>query len=150
MAKYVLLQFDEDRQADDFVEQIQKNGSAIMDDHGGGVWSVSATVRAVFKKPTKFCDCKGVKNRGFTRGKKFGWWVCAQCGKPTPAWAAGAHWFMALGKNLLPVDNRAPEYRGDGVFARHYGPCTECGTTLVCETGMVQAKVWCPKCEAHR
>lgn len=147
MAKYVLLSFDDDKAADEFVQRFTDDVQERATYQRIGIY---AFVRAVYKKPTKFCECTGVKNRGFTRGKKFGWWVCAQCGKPTSAWAAGAHWFLALGKNLLPVDNRAPEYRGDGVFARHYGPCETCGTTLMCEIGMAQAKVWCPTCEVYK
>lgn len=149
MAKYVLLAFDDDKEADKFIEQTQR-AHGIYDDEGGGHMSYACDVRGVYRKPTKFCDCKTTKHRGFTRGKKYGWWVCSQCGKPTVGWGRGDHWFLALGKNLLPVDNRAPEYRGDGVFARHFKKCEGCDGTLVCEVGHAQTKVFCPQCEEWR
>lgn len=147
MAKYVMLRFEDDKEADILIEAVQSGDVSKLDTV---LQFGSAFVRAVFKIPTKFCECTSVKNRGWTRGKKYGWWVCSICHKPSKSWGTGHHWFLGLGKNLLPVDNRAPEYRGDGVFARHHSPCETCGTTLISEMGMAQAKVWCPKCEVYK
>jgi hypothetical protein len=110
MAKYVLLAFDDDKKADEF---LQKNflGSEYVDYESAEVW---ATLRAVFKKPTQFCQCTAIKHRGWTRGKKFGWWVCSQCKKPSRQWAHGDTWYAALGTNLLPISEEAPENRGPG------------------------------------
>lgn len=147
MAKYVLLNFEDDDAADQFVKDCTDYPDApiltpVQENE------VKAFVRGVWKKPTKFCDCRGggMKNRGFTRGKKFGWWVCTKCKKPTVGWARGEHWFLALGKNLLPISQRAPEYRGDGIFARHFKACEGCGSTLVTEIGHADTKIWCPTC----
>lgn len=103
MAKYVLLAFDSDTEANEFVEAVQDRTSRE-----------EFTVRGVWKKPTKFCECTSgnIKQRGWTRGKKFGWWVCDRCHKPSKAWAQGDVWYNSLGTNLLPVSHEAPEYRG--------------------------------------
>lgn len=145
MAKYVLLAFDDDAQADAFVKTTQENGLVVNE--GESVFKFYVPlIRAVFKRPTLYCTCKYNKNdRGFTRGKKYGWWVHS-CGKPTKAWARGEHWFLSLGKNLLPVTPQAPEYRGTGVFGNHFKPCDVCGTRLSTEIGHADAKVWCGTC----
>jgi hypothetical protein len=149
MAKYVLLQFDDDGEADKFIETVQHDGG-IFDGDGGGVWSIKTFVRGVWKKPTKYCDCTGnMKSRAFTRGRKYGWWVCDKCGKPTPAWARGDHWFLALGRNLLPVDDGAAEYRGDGVFGRYRKECPHCHSACLATVGHGTTTVWCNKCEKY-
>lgn len=120
MAKFVLLQFDDDAQADRLVQALQEWPEAI--DISGQVTAaepewyhiVGVKLRGVFKKPTKFCECKSLKNRGFSRGKKYGWWVCSQCKKPTIAWSRLEGIYGFLGFNLLPRSAVAPEYRGDG------------------------------------
>lgn len=145
MARYVLLAFDDDKVADVFVEAMQTSQR-----DGMPTVPQRTDVRGVYKKPTKFCDCHGIKKRGFFRGPKWGWWVCSQCGRPTVGWGRGDHWFLALGKNLLPVGGMATEYRGDGVFARSFKPCSECGNTLVAEVGHATTHVYCPQCEAWR
>lgn len=86
MAVYVLLAFDDDQVAKDFVLETYIMGEI--------------TVRAVYKKPVQFCKCN--RTSGWTRGKRFGWWVCADCGKPGEAWGKGFVWYTALGTNLLP------------------------------------------------
>jgi hypothetical protein len=110
MAKYVLLAFDDDAEADQFVEDIQ--GEAVLawtPDRQGH--TVHAQVRGIYKKPTKFCQC-GSKTKAYGRSRKYGWWCCADCGKPKEAWATGDHWHGAIGTNLLPLSDAAPEYRG--------------------------------------
>jgi hypothetical protein len=155
MAKYVILAFDSDDEADKFVEETQAQQAVWV----GGTdcpcypdegTELKCDVRGVFRKPTKFCSCTSVKSRGFSRGRKYGWWVCSQCGKPTVGWGRGDHWFLALGKNLLPISNVAPEYRGDGVFARHFKKCPVCDNTLVTEMGVGTTKVYCPQCNEWR
>jgi hypothetical protein len=147
MAKYVLLSFDDDKLADEFVQQFTDDVVERAKYERTGIY---AYVRGVYKKPTKFCTCVGIKKRGFTRGKKYGWWVCDQCKKPTVGWGRGDHWFLALGKNLLPVGGNAPEYRGDGVFARHFKECSVCNNTLMTELGHATTHVWCPQCQEWR
>jgi len=119
MAVYVLLAFDDDDQAHTLVEDMLRTPYAdILTPSQEN--NVHATVRGVWKKPTLFCDpsdghlkSKGKFSHSFSRGKKYGWWVCAQCGKPREAWARGNAWYTALGTNLLSKEI-APEYRPPG------------------------------------
>lgn len=119
MAVYVLLAFDNDEDArtlvQDMLEYPDRNILTPAQEN-----DVHATVRGVWKKPTVFCECrveravKGKTTSGWTRGKKYGWWVCAKCGKPAEAWARGDSWYTALGTNLIPQCEIAPEYRPAG------------------------------------
>lgn len=119
MARYVLVAFDDNEKADQFVAACQNTGVvAAVTLTDTSLTHFAPEVRAVYMKPTLFCDCTvDKKGRGFTRGKKYGLWVHSACGKPTRAWARGEHWFQALGKNLLDRTPQAPEYRGDGDFS---------------------------------
>jgi hypothetical protein len=147
MAKYVLLQFDHDEEADEFCQRFTEDVEERAKYQRVGIY---AYVRGVFKKPTKFCECIGdMKKRAFTRGRKYGWWVCTKCGKPTPAWARGDHWFLALGRNLLPVDDSASEYRGDGVYGRYRKECPHCHSSCVATQGHGTCTVWCNKCQKY-
>jgi hypothetical protein len=104
----VVLEFENEALAKQFVK------AALEDDIYAslGEWLEDATrlrtfVIGVFKKPTKYCDPgdghRGKKTSGgWTRGKKYGWWVCGICGKPTERWANGSLWPYSLGFNLLP------------------------------------------------
>lgn len=61
---------------------------------------------AVFKAPTKFCNPsdghRGKKTEaGWTRGMKYGWWVCGKCKKPTTQWASNLNAVLGAAKNLL-------------------------------------------------
>ncbi len=112
MAVYVLLQFDDDQEAHDFVSGVLQYKATFVPEVDPGTVSFEyyysreqkAKVWGVFKKPTQFCQSHGGKktSQAFTRGLKYGWWVCAVCKKPTPKWASGAQWFSVLGTNLLP------------------------------------------------
>ena len=77
MARYVLLEFDKDEDAEAF------SGLIIQDKDTPGV---AMRVRGIFKKPTLFCECadKGDKS---VRGEKWGWWLHRKCGKPK-----AGHW----------------------------------------------------------
>lgn len=103
MAKYVLVAFESDSDADKFVAAAKVYAA----DEKTNMSEVFGYVSAVYKKPTKFCECKG-HSGPYTRGKKYGWWVHARkgCGKPTRWWADGQHWFVVLGNNLLAAAGR--------------------------------------------
>lgn len=112
MARYVMLQFESDEDAINFVEYIQ---DSKPDKDGWEKLLVSighSLVRGVWKKPTLFCQCTSIKRRGWTRGKKFGWFVCSECKRPSLQWAKGDAWYVSLGTNLLPISDEAPEHRG--------------------------------------
>lgn len=67
MARYLLVQVDENDKADRLREKLD----AV---HG-------LTVVGMFAKPTMFCECE-VKSDYSVRGKAKGWWVCPECRKP--------------------------------------------------------------------
>lgn len=101
MAVYVLLSFDKDQDAKDFVKKMIDNIEPVVVDQ--------AEVRGVWQKPTMFCKSgdghRGKKTEaGWTRGRKYGWWVCGKCGKPTDLWGRGGSWESTLGTNLLPQE----------------------------------------------
>ena len=78
MAKYVLLEFDDDNEADEFVRVVP--GLYHIDAHS----LQSFKIVGEFKKPTSFCQCTPEQKRGVfgARGSKFGWFVCGRCKKP--------------------------------------------------------------------
>jgi len=107
MAVYVLLQFDHDDAAKVAVKDILEHKGTtqvIRTDKEETIQTALCTVWGIFQKPTKFCTCEGGKKTasGFTKGKKYGWWICSKCMKPTALWASGRQWFSVLGTNLLP------------------------------------------------
>lgn len=123
MARYILLAVDDNDAAQKLVDMIEKwdntieiatNPEATIAEDVA-LEQISVFVRGMYAKPTIFCSCAMNKNSSFTRGKKYGWMVHAQCGKPRRAWAEGHDWFAHLGVNLLPVSTSRPEYRGRGM-----------------------------------
>jgi len=77
MSRYVLIECEDDAQADNLVSQInkaQENGKQLR-------------VAGLYARPNTWCGCpfqiEGV-NRPVIRGKRFGWWVCGWCNKPRP------------------------------------------------------------------
>lgn len=66
-------------------------------------------VIGLFKKPTKFCDPsdghRGKKTQsGWTRGTKYGWWVCAKCKKPSEGWGNNLSAVLSAARNLLVTE----------------------------------------------
>lgn len=107
----VVVEFDDDGDAKEFVrlalEEAGVKGDMNSEYWTDGVKILGAIISAVYKKPSKFCTpddghLKGKGSRSFTRGRKYGWWVCAVCGKPTKKWARGDIWHFSMGYNLLP------------------------------------------------
>jgi hypothetical protein len=88
MAKYVLLHFEDDDEADEFVQRFTDDVEERSRYMRVGIY---ADVRSVYKAPTKFCSHGGASGP-FTKGRKFGWWVhaVAGCMKPTTGWVTGA------------------------------------------------------------
>lgn len=123
MARYVLVEFDDNDEADNFV-QILNGGD--FDGHTATASPGSMRVRAVWFKPTKFCDCKDISN-GEGRGKKYGMWAHKTCGKPRKG--VCQHPRNLLEPADMPVKYRAeylgiyePSERGGLAFERGEGP----------------------------
>ena len=127
MAVYVVLDFDEDVDAMEFVKaemngrvqiiydnknictcthhidgQHYDNCAVWKDENAKRNFELSAKTVAVIKKATVFCHC--TKREGWTRGRNFGWWVCSNCGHPTEAYASLNTWASFMGSNLLPPE----------------------------------------------
>jgi hypothetical protein len=88
MARYVLLEFSDNKEADLFTVAIgQAGGVFFSSDSGTGVGAygyidpTKVRARAVFAKPTGFCECPTLSDNS-SRGKKWGWYVCVKCKKP--------------------------------------------------------------------
>lgn len=95
MARYVVIRFEDNKAAEDFVDQ-QKAADGVFGDQ--------ETV-ALIPAPTLFCEDPfsqhGNKKAGYFRGKKYGWWVCSICGKPSRLWGSNYRAVVGAGKNLL-------------------------------------------------
>lgn len=77
---FVLLSFNDDEVAKEFV----RDQLAIEELDGG---EGGHKVEGIYKKPTLFCNIMDPihgsrRITGFTKGQKWGWWVCAVCKKP--------------------------------------------------------------------
>jgi hypothetical protein len=65
-----------------------------------------AEIVGLFKSPTKWCDPsdghRGKKtDAGWTRGLKYGWWVCGKCKKPSWAWSQSLNAVLGAAHNLF-------------------------------------------------
>lgn len=104
MAMLVLLSFEDDNMALTLVEDILNNPeSRILTPAQEN--DVAGKVEALYKMPTMWCPShSGLKKTeaGFTKGIKYGWWVCAHCGKPRKmAWDNMLKNETSLGYNIL-------------------------------------------------
>lgn len=118
MARYVLLAFESNVEAETFVNAVPIEGGVFFigsDGHFNNVTVEKTRVRGLWAKPTKMCECPNTVLRNFVRGPKFGWYSCAKCSGTHPGWARGEHLYQSLGKNMLPVSAEAPEWRGEGI-----------------------------------
>lgn len=87
MARYIVVEFGDNAEADAFVDQINEECSKRR--KAGNPFT--RRIAGIFVKPGKTCECSGrnrgnfgVKNFAFgiALGAKFGWWVCTNCNKP--------------------------------------------------------------------
>lgn len=80
MARYVLVSFEKDDEAETFTKWIRKDadGPQVVP----SFWN--AQLEGVFQQPTKFCECTPEERRGTVgaRGAKYGWFVCGKCKRP--------------------------------------------------------------------
>ena len=108
MAKYVVLSFDDDSDADNFLEYALSGcvASLHVDSAPDDPQTHDAQVVGVFKQPTIFCRCPGGAGRihAWTLGQKWGWWVCKNCKRPSEATAGPLQQMRCVvsqAKNLL-------------------------------------------------
>lgn len=75
MSKYLLIEFDDDAQADALRAQIDAATAK----------GKKFRVVGLFARPRRWCSCYVVKTNmrdRLVRGKKFGWWTCVECKRP--------------------------------------------------------------------
>lgn len=116
MARYVLIAFEDDNAAEEFVAAAPVPGGVFImgtDTHFKNLPEV--TIRGMWQKPTLLCECPPGPKRDYARSTKRGWYICRQCTRTHPGWARGEHLYQSFGTNLLPVSATAPEWRGSGV-----------------------------------
>lgn len=89
MAMSVVLVFEKDSEAIDFAL--------------ANVETTGREVKGLYKHPTLFCNCTSGKKIqiAFTKGLKYGWWVCAQCRKPRRMYWENIWKDPGIGKNLI-------------------------------------------------
>lgn len=94
--RIVLLEMSAD-DVEDFVTTVHEHGEVFS--WGNGDAGIKASIEAVVARPMAWCKCniqpesRGSRRRrlaakresGWHRGGTFGWWVCAQCNKPSRA-----------------------------------------------------------------
>lgn len=102
--RYVVLAIEDNDIAQQLCDEVAESSSKGMPFVPQG-----ASVIGMFAVPTKYCDPsdghRGKKTEaGWTRGKKYGWWVCGACKKPTRAWALNLNALMSSARNLLNGD----------------------------------------------
>lgn len=98
MAKYVLVEFEDDEKADNFVYLL---------DMGFLPTSGDGRVRGVYKKPTLFCECPEEtrdKSGRSLRGSKYGWWVKSCCGRPLKGGAQNPYNQLDKEAGILPIN----------------------------------------------
>ncbi len=114
MARYVLLAFEDNGDAEALVAAIQNRGAkgiylAVPHPSLEGQYSVhspyggNVDVRAMFMKPTQFCECTNPGDKS-AKGKKWGLWIHSVCGKPKKS-----HWQHP--RNLLEPEKLDPRER---------------------------------------
>lgn len=79
MARYVLIEFDDNNEADNFVAMLRQ-AEGVTDGEGK---TSGLKVRAVYFKPTQFCEHKAIERGERTvKGEKWGLRICPLCYKP--------------------------------------------------------------------
>ena len=116
MARYVVLEFEDNTEADAFVEAFKNRlvyhavPETTLEDRANYRMVTNekaASVVGYFMRPMIPCTCPpSAKGRqiGYSRGTKYGLWVHASCGKPNRLQLEAWGRFLGLGRNLLSDD----------------------------------------------
>jgi hypothetical protein len=114
--RYVVLAIEDNEAAQRLTEEMQ-----TVETHGYPFVPQGASIAGMFAVPTKFCDDEPAGHRGkktqagWTRGKKYGWWVCGSCKKPTKAWGTNLNSLLSSCVNLLAPNHIIGAARAVGV-----------------------------------
>ena len=110
MARYVLVEFENDEQADKLRQMIEAQTRA------GKPYRIAG----IFARPKTFCRCPtptGYHKNQIVRGSKFGWWVCVVCKKARKGSHNANNLIAAVDTDEMPGENpmRGYEYRVDNI-----------------------------------
>lgn len=115
MARYVVLYFKDNAQAETLLEDWNDALETSSQDEDGNVRvelltpeqenNVECNIVGFVAAPTVFCDPtdghrKKKTQSGWTRGKKYGWWVCGICKKPSLIWGHSYRAVISAARNL--------------------------------------------------
>jgi hypothetical protein len=109
VAKYLVLEFEDDKDADGLVEGLNAVGYILSASENSSMWKSYPIIAGVFKKPTMFCECPPSNNPKSVRGAKWGWWLHKDCGKPRKG---NTHHPRNL---IIPKEARGTDYLYIGV-----------------------------------
>lgn len=93
MARVVMVEFQDNKEAERFVERLTQDQLK-----GKGRRAIG-----LIPTPTQFCECDPA-TRKCGRTTKFGWWVCLECKKAQPGWQSPVN---LLQPNLVSVKEQS-------------------------------------------
>src|SRR5690348_2365887 len=108
MARYVVLSFDDNEEAERFTRDVQAYNQG--------------TVEGIFAKPTLFCPgsgaggcAQGKRYRAWVQGQKWGWWVCTVCHRPSGAMSEEKRMRATIsqGTNILALSQEETASEGE-------------------------------------
>lgn len=111
MARYVLIEFDDNNDAETFVKAVEEvqgilvttQHPKIPDQYGVVKPSHDYRIRGLYAKPTRFCECSDVLFNERRKGAKLGWYVHPTCGRPVRgSWQWPRN--LLLPQETLPAD----------------------------------------------
>lgn len=85
MARAIVLTFEDNAEAEDFIEVFNRSRRQERFEGKGAQLELMVAIPTVFCEHSGSGGCRpsGKKYGGWARGKKWGWWCCAICGKPS-------------------------------------------------------------------
>jgi hypothetical protein len=90
MARLLVINIDDNETAKAVIDAVMDIQGRPADAYmiGPMLGASGATLEGVFARPTQFCECtdvrgKGRPDAGWSRTKRFGWWVHVKCKKPS-------------------------------------------------------------------
>jgi hypothetical protein len=117
MARAIILSFKDNaaaekfiRDLDDAVSEENASPSISLTNEAGMLAAAFGTVEAMVARPTIACHCTkglglhGSKGTGYTKTKLFGWWIHAECKKPSPPLIHNfiRNMIVGVGNDLVP------------------------------------------------
>jgi hypothetical protein len=106
MARLIVLRFENDDDAEDFVGRVNRTSSVNFDFYD------CPTVEGMFQTPTKFHGGHG-QSSGWRKSDKHGWWICRDCGAPSVGWSSNIRAVISDANDLLEKPSKNTQERID-------------------------------------